>query len=107
MNILKCALLAELRWEPINAFLDRQRVSFFLRFSKISNNSLSKVVFHELFRFKTQNTEWPYFSYIRTLFEDVGLEHFIVGNFNINTFNRFFGMNNKIKEREIIETKTT
>jgi hypothetical protein len=38
MNIPKCALLAELGWEPINAFLDRQRVSFFLRFSKISNN---------------------------------------------------------------------
>ena len=56
--------------------------------------------------FKTQNTEWPYFSYIRTLFEDVGLDHFIEGNFKINTFNRFFGMNNKIKEREIIETKT-
>ena len=25
----------------------------------------------------------------------------------INTFNRFFGINNKIKEREIIETKST
>ena len=107
MSIPKCALLAELGWEPINAFLDRQRFSFFLRFSKISNNRLSKVVFHELSRFKTQNTEWPYFSYIRTLFEDVGLDHFIEGHFQINTFNRFFGMNNKIKEREIIETKTT
>jgi hypothetical protein len=41
------------------------------------------------------------------LFEDVGLDHFIEGNFNINTYNRFLGMNNKIKEREIIETKTT
>ena len=82
-------------------------VSFFLRFFKISNNRLSKVVFHELSRFKIQNTEWPYFSYIRTLFEDVGLDHFIEGSFNINTFNRFFGMNNNIKEREIIETKTT
>jgi len=62
MNIPKCAPLAKLGWEPINAFLDRQRVSFFLRFSKISNNRLSKVVFHELSRFKTKNTEWPYFS---------------------------------------------
>jgi len=43
---------------------------------------------------------------IRTLFEDVDLDHFIEGNFNINTFNRFFRINNKIKEREIIETKT-
>ena len=107
MNTPKCALLAELRWEPSNAFLDRQRVSFFLRLTKISSNTLSKVVFQELSRFKTQNTEWPYFSYIRTLFEDVGLDYFIEGNFNINTFNRFFVMNNKIKEHEIIETKTT
>jgi hypothetical protein len=76
-------------------------------FSTISNNRLNKVVFHELSRFKTQNTEWPYFSYIHTLFGDVGLHHFIEGNFKINTFNRFFGMNNTIKEREIIETKTT
>jgi uncharacterized protein (DUF1330 family) len=33
MNIPKYALLAELGWEPFNAFLD-QRVSFFFRFSK-------------------------------------------------------------------------
>jgi hypothetical protein len=32
MNIPKCALLAELGWESFNAFLDRQRVYFFLRF---------------------------------------------------------------------------
>ena len=44
MNIPKCALLSELGWKPIYAFLDGQRVSFFLRFSKISNNRLSKVV---------------------------------------------------------------
>jgi len=90
MNIPKCALLAELGLEPINAFLVRQRVSFSLRLTKISNNRPSKVVFHELSRFKTQNAEWPYFSYIRTLFEYVGLPHFIEGNFKINTFNRFF-----------------
>jgi hypothetical protein len=89
MNIPKCPLLAELGWELINAFLDRQRFSFFLRISKISNNRLSKVVFHELSRFKTQNTEWPYFSYIRTLFEDVSLDHFIEGNFKISSCQKF------------------
>ena len=47
VKIPKCALLVELGWKPINAFLDRQRVSFFLRFSKVSNNRLSKVVLHE------------------------------------------------------------
>ena len=107
MNIPKCDPLAELGLEPITAFLDRQRVSFSLRLTKISNNSPNKVVFHELTKFKTQYAESPYFSYILTLFEDVGLPHLIEGNFKINTLNRFFGMNDKIKEREIIETKPT
>jgi hypothetical protein len=38
---------------------------------------------------------------------NTALDHSIAGNFNINAFNKFFGINNKIKEREIIETKTT
>ena len=45
MNIPKCVLFAKLGWEPINTFLDRQRVFVFFRFSKISNNRLSKAVF--------------------------------------------------------------
>jgi hypothetical protein len=36
MNIPKCALLAELGWEPINAFLERQRVSFLQKMSYMS-----------------------------------------------------------------------
>jgi hypothetical protein len=93
MNIPKCDPLTELGLEPITAFLDRQRVSFSLSLTKISNNSPNKVVFNELSKFKTQNAESPYLSYILTLFEDVGLPHFIEGNFKINTLNRFFGMN--------------
>ena len=58
-------------------------------------------------RFKTQNAEWPYFSYIRTLFEHVGLPHLIEENFKINTFKTFFGMNDRIKGHEKIETKNT
>ena len=100
VNIPKCAILAELVWEPINAFLDRQRVSFFLRFSKVSNNRLSKVFLHEISRYQTQNTEWPCFSDNRRLCEDVDLGHFIEGHFKIKTSNKFFGKNNKIKERE-------
>jgi hypothetical protein len=100
VNIPRCALLAELGWEPINTFLDRQRVSFFLNFSKVSNNRLSKVALHKLSEYQTQNTEWPCFSCSRTLCEDVGLDHFIEGHSKIKTSNKFFGMNNKIKERE-------
>jgi hypothetical protein len=62
MNIPKCALLAELGLAPINAFLDRQKVSFSWRLTNISSNRPSKVAVHELSRFKTQNAEWPYFS---------------------------------------------
>jgi hypothetical protein len=95
VNIPKCAMLAELGWEPINVFLDRQRVSVFLRFSKVSNNRLSKAVFLELSLYQTLNRKWPYISYNRTLFEDVGLDHLIEGHFKIKTSNKFFGMNNK------------
>jgi hypothetical protein len=52
MNLPTCALLAELGWEPINAFLDRQSVILFLDISvpldlqKMSYNLyVSKVVF--------------------------------------------------------------
>jgi hypothetical protein len=41
------------------------------------------------------------------LFEYVGLPHLIEENFKINTLKTFFGMNNRIKEREKIETKNT
>ena len=61
MNIPKCAILVKLGLEQINAFLDRERVFFFLKIDKISNNRLSKVVFHKLSRFEMQNAEWPYF----------------------------------------------
>ena len=57
VKIPKCALLVELGWEPINAFLDGRRFSFFLRCSKVSTNRLSKVVLHELSRYQAQNTE--------------------------------------------------
>jgi hypothetical protein len=35
--------------------------------------------------------EWPYFDYIRSLFESVGLDNFINGSFNKGTFYTFFG----------------
>ena len=35
--------------------------------------------------------------------QTTSLDHFIEGNFNINMFNKFFGINNRIKEREIID----
>jgi hypothetical protein len=36
MNIPKSALFLELGWEPINDYLDRQRVSYFARIKKLT-----------------------------------------------------------------------
>ena len=49
MNIPISALLLELGWEPINAFLDRQRISYFSRFSELNSTRLCKQTFDELF----------------------------------------------------------
>jgi hypothetical protein len=49
INIPISALLLELGWEPINAFLDRQRISYFPRFSELNSTRLRKQTFDELF----------------------------------------------------------
>jgi hypothetical protein len=74
---------------PINAFLDRQRISYFSRFSELNSTRLCKQTFDELFSKNIK--EWPYFDYIRSLFESVGLDHFINGSFNKGTFYTFLG----------------
>jgi hypothetical protein len=42
INIPISTLLLELGWEPINAFLDRQRISYFSRFSELRQDCASK-----------------------------------------------------------------
>jgi hypothetical protein len=49
LDIPISALLLELGWEPINAFLDRQRISYFSRFSELNSTRLCKQTFDELF----------------------------------------------------------
>ena len=74
----------------MNAFLDRQKISYFSRFSELNSTRLCKQTFDELFSKNIK--EWPYFDYIRSLFESVGLDHFINGvlikvhsiNFSVN-----------------------
>ena len=48
MNIPKSALFVDLGWEPINDFLDRQRVSYFARFHDLDKNRLCRIIFDEL-----------------------------------------------------------
>jgi hypothetical protein len=42
INIPISALLLELGWKPINAFLDRQRISYFSRFSELNSTRQCK-----------------------------------------------------------------
>jgi hypothetical protein len=60
INIPISALLLELGWEPINRFLDRQRISYFSRFSELNSTRLCKQTFDELFSKNIK--EWPYFD---------------------------------------------
>ena len=48
MTIPISALFLELGWEPINDFLDRQRISYFSRLQNFPCTRLCKIVFDEL-----------------------------------------------------------
>lgn len=50
MNIPKCALLLELGWEPVTAFITRQRVSYFKRINRLPVSRLCVRVLAELQR---------------------------------------------------------
>ena len=48
MSFSKFAPLSEFGWEPINEFLDRQRVNYFARFGELPTHRLRKIAFMEL-----------------------------------------------------------
>jgi hypothetical protein len=105
INIPISALLLELGWKPINAFLDRQRISYFLRFSELNSTRQCKQTFDELF--SNNIKEWSYFDYIRSFFESVGLDHFINRSFNKGSFYKFVGEYTRRKELDNIDTKSS
>jgi hypothetical protein len=62
MSFSKSALLSELGWEPINEFLDRQRVNYFARFEELPAQLYScKIVLMELK--DSECVEWKYVNY--------------------------------------------
>ena len=107
MNIPINATLIELGWEPINNFLDRQRIAYFSRFSNLPSSRLCKQVYEELSNSNHSAQEWPYFKYVKSVFEGVGLDHFIQGNFSLKTFNKFFGSISREEQFVDINKKTT
>jgi hypothetical protein len=82
------ALLSEFECEPINEFLDRQRVTYFARFDELPAHRLCKIVFMELKN--SECVEWKYVNYMM-FSKSIGLDHYHYGNFNTNIFKQFFG----------------
>lgn len=96
VNVPKSSLLAELGWESINDFLDRQRVSYFKYICELPETRLCKVIFWELE--KVASNDWPYFTYIKSIFQDVGLDFMFTDKaFNTGKFNLFMGQNSASK----------
>ena len=89
MSFPKSALLSEFGWEPINDFLDRQRVNYFARFDELLVHRLCKIIFMELTN--SECVEWKYVNYMKNIFQSILLDHYYYGNCNTNIFKHFFG----------------
>ena len=89
MSFPKSVLLSVFGWEPINEFLDRQRVNYFARFDELPAHMLCKIVFMELKN--SECVEWRYVNYMKNIFQSIGLDHYYYGNLNTNIFMHFFG----------------
>jgi hypothetical protein len=74
MSFPKSALLSEFGWEPINEFLDRQRVNYFARFDELPGHRLCKIVFMELTN--SECVEWKYVNYMKNIVQSIGLDHY-------------------------------
>jgi hypothetical protein len=74
MSFPKSALLSEFGWEPINEFLDRQRVNYFARFDELPGHRLCKIVFMELTN--SECVEWKYGNYMKNIVQSIGIDHY-------------------------------
>ena len=95
MNIPKSALFLELGWEPVCAFMNRQRVAYYARFQNLADNRLCKLIFNML-----KNSEQSdYHMFFEKSFIDLGLDHYANGNINNEVFKSFYG--NAIRQTEV------
>jgi hypothetical protein len=92
MTIPKSALFLELGWEPINDFLDRQRISYFSRLQNLACTRLCKIVFYEL-KDSQSHPKWDYLNLIMYVgfLKNAGLDHYLNSDINMFTFKKFFG----------------
>ena len=61
MTIPKSALFLKLGWEPINDFLDRQRISYFSRLQNLSCARLCQIILDEL-KDSQPHPKWDYLN---------------------------------------------
>ena len=75
-NPARCALLRELGWEPINEFLDRQRITYYTRFNYLPESRLCKMVYHEMRDSvnSENNHPWKYVQYLNSVFSKYGID---------------------------------
>ena len=103
MTIPKSALFLKLGWEPINDFLDRQRISYFSRLHNLSCTRLCHIILDEL-KDSQSHPKWDYLNNVRRVFENAGLDHYLNSDVNMITFKKIFG--EYVRNREIINAKS-
>lgn len=87
MNIPKSALFLELGWEPVYAFMNRQRVAYYARFQNLADDRLCKIIFDLLGN--SEHSE--YHMYLKKIFIDLGLDHYVHGAIDLQVFRSFYG----------------
>lgn len=69
LNIPKSALLLELGWKPVSAFIEKQHLSYFKRIVELPDNRLCKQVFTEIVR--TGEHMWSCQSEINNIIKNI------------------------------------
>ena len=70
-----------------NDYLDRQSVSYFARIKKLPITKLCKLVLMGVEHSNTSiSSGWKYLDHLKSVFNNIGLDHLINNEININTF---------------------
>ena len=88
--------------EPINDFLDRQRIWYFSRLHNLPCTRLCKIIFDEL-KDAQSHPKWDYLNNVPRVFENAGLDHYLNFDVNMITSKKFFGK--YVRNSEITNAK--
>ena len=88
----------------INDYLDKQKVSCFVRVNKLPITRLCKLVLMEI-EYSNTSSAWKYLNHLKLVFYNIALDHFISNEINLNTFKTFFGSFVRKKEFDCVNKK--